>query len=201
MIITRFCAGDPDSRVRLAGSDGDVSQGKRECRAPSPYPEVKVEVPNVYYARLLMEDHAGLVSELSAITQYLYHHQLLMPKYRDVAELLDCIAQVEMKHMELLGEAIVKLGGRPKYGVKQTGGIRWWKGEDIYYGYDLCDMLSADIEGEKEAIAQYQKHIEMIDDRFIKKLLARIIEDEREHIRLLKEKFNKYCQCRKGEEN
>ena len=64
-----------------------------------------------------MDDMAGMVSELSAITQYLYHHQMLHERYPDVADLLKCISIVEMTHMELLGETILQLGGKPKFGV------------------------------------------------------------------------------------
>jgi len=163
------------------------------CADQSPYPEVVVETPNKFYAQLLMEDHAGLVSETSAIMQYLYHHNVLEEDYPDVAELLECISMVEMTHMELLAEAIIKLGGKPKFGTKTTQGILWWRGDFIYYGTGICDMLVADIQGEKGAIAQYQKHIDAIDDKHIKKLLYRIINDEKEHIKYLTEKVNKYC--------
>lgn len=165
----------------------------RWCAFQAPYPEAAVESPNMYYARLLMEDHAGVVSELSAVTQYLYHDQILNKKYPDVADLLECISIVEMHHMHLLGEAITQLGGKPKYGTRQNAGIDWWKGDYVYYGFEICDMLAADIQGERDAIAQYRRHIEMIEDNNIRTLIERIIQDEQEHIVLLTEKFQKYC--------
>jgi bacterioferritin len=165
----------------------------RWCANQKPYPEVKVEKPNLYYARLLMDDTAGLVSELSATTQYLYHHYILAEKYPEVADLLECISIVEMTHLELLQETIVKLGGQPKWGVKTTRGMDWWRGDLVYYGYDICDMLSADIESEKSAIVQYRKHIDMIDDEYIKALLSRIILDEQHHLEAFTTQKLKYC--------
>ncbi|HHV77761.1 MAG TPA: bacterioferritin [Syntrophothermus lipocalidus] len=165
----------------------------RWCAEHLPYPPVMVENPNPFYATLLMEDHAGRISEMSAITQYLYHHHLLNEHYPDLASLLECIALVEMTHMEMLAEAIIRLGGKPKFGAPCNQTISWWKGDRIYYGCGICDMLAADIQGEKDAISQYHRHLDAIDDKYVRAILARIIKDEKEHIRLLTEKFNKYC--------
>lgn len=186
-----------DSNGNNGYSNKKASEGgtvkPRWCAVQIPYPSVMVENPNKYYAHLLMVDHAGYVSETSAITQYLYHHHVLGEKYPDVAELLECISLVEMKHLELLAEAILKLGGKPKFGTETNRGFDWWKGDYIYYGQDICDMLAADIQGEVDAIAQYQKHIELIQDEYVRFLIGRIIKDEKEHIKLITEKLNKYC--------
>lgn len=41
----------------------------RWCALPIPYPEPRVVRPNPYYAMLLLEDYAGAVSEMTAITK------------------------------------------------------------------------------------------------------------------------------------
>ena len=46
-------------------------------------------------------------------------------------------------------------------------------------------MIEDDIRAEREAIKQYQEHMRLIDDPSVRALLARIIEDEEVHIRLL----------------
>ncbi len=171
----------------------DNHQQPRWCAFQAPYPEVRIERPNPLYAQLLLKDYASMVSEFSAITQYLYHHHLLKARYPDVADLLECISIVEMSHMEFLGEAIVKLGGKPIYGTVTPQGISWWQGKYVHYGKNICDMLISDIQGEKDAIIQYQKHYGQIKDRYLRELLARIVRDEMEHIELLTEKLNKYC--------
>ncbi len=178
---------------RVQGGSQDEHSKPRWCAYQAPYPEPKVEKPNLYYARLLMDDMAGTVSELTASAQYLYHHQVLYDSYPDVAELLECISIVEMTHMELLGETIIQLGGQPKLGVKTNRGMEWWRGDLVYYGYDICDMLSADIEAEMQAIINYNRHIEMIDDEYVKKLLNRIVMDEQHHLEAFKAKKQKYC--------
>ena len=57
-------------------NDIDYERHKREKYSdPSPYPKVKVERQNMFYAELLMDDYAGVISEFTAISQYLYHYR------------------------------------------------------------------------------------------------------------------------------
>jgi bacterioferritin len=53
-------------------------------------------------------------------------------------------------------------------------------------------MLSEDINSEMMAIENYKYHISIIDDKYIKKLLHRIIADEEFHVKLFREMYNKY---------
>lgn len=175
------------------GGHHDEHSKPRWCAYQGPYPEPKAEKPNLYYASLLMDDMAGAVSELTATTQYLYHHQVLYDRYPDVAELLECASIVEMTHLELLAETIIHLGGQPKFGVMTNCGMEWWRGDLVYYGCDICDMLSADVEAERQAIINYKRHIEMIDDKYVKALLNRILLDEQHHLEEFKAKRQKYC--------
>ena len=39
-----------------------------------PYPKIQVEKPNTYYANLLLNDYAGINSELTSITQYIFQN-------------------------------------------------------------------------------------------------------------------------------
>ncbi len=164
----------------------------RFCALSEPYPEVRVEGPNPFYARLLLEDFAGVVSENTAINQYLYHH-LTLKDYPDVAELEECIAIVEMHHYEILGELILLLGEEPRIGVLEDSTFRYWSGSYVYYGKGICDRLAADIAAEMAAIRNYTLHREMIHDRYVSEILTRIIQDEEYHLKLFREKLVKYC--------
>lgn len=175
-------------------SEMDYGRHKREqCADPSPYPEVKVLRPNPTYAYLLMDDYAGMVSEFTAISQYLYHHFYFKEVDKDLGELLENVAITEMRHMEILAGTIRKLGGDPQIrGGYSTQG-HFWDGRFVYYGTDLCSQLRADIDSEYKAIYNYQRHIAMIDDPYVQAILARIILDEKVHIRLFKEALQKFC--------
>jgi len=165
-----------------------------KCAYPAPYPEVRVVGRNPHYAKLLMEDYAGKVSELSAINQYIYHHLVLEPEYKEVADLLSCVAIVEMHHLEILGETILLLGERPRYKTTDRNEReRYWDASFVFYGTALCDMLAADIAAEWAAVANYRRHQQMINDPFVKQILERIILDELHHIRLFHQAAERYC--------
>ncbi|SHF41334.1 bacterioferritin [Desulfofundulus australicus DSM 11792] len=171
-----------------------MSPAVYKCAYPAPYPEIRVVKQNPYYARLLLEDYAGAVSETSAVMQYTYHHLLLEKQYKEAADLLECISLVEMHHLEMLGSIILMLGVEPRYRVLTvTNEEKYWDASYIYYGSDLCDRISADIAGEWAAITNYRKHQQIIDDPYIKELLERIIMDELHHINLFHQLMQKYC--------
>lgn len=78
---------------------------KRETYAdPSLYPEIKVISPNLYYAEILMDDYAGIISEFTAISQYLYHYFQFKDIDHGLGELLENISITEMLHMEILAD-------------------------------------------------------------------------------------------------
>ena len=164
------------------------------CAYPAPYPEVQVAAPNPYHARLLLEDYAGQISELSAINQYVYHHVVLEPEFREVADLLECIALVEMHHLEILAETILMLGVDPRYRtIEENNMEQYWNAVFVYYGSSLCDRLTADIASEWAAVANYRRHQQMINDPYIKNILERIILDELNHIVLFNQMADQYC--------
>lgn len=160
---------------------------------PSPYPEIKVQCPNIHYAELLMDDYAGVVSEFTAISQYLYHYFFFKDFDRKLGELLENVSISEMLHMEILAELIKKLGGNPVIRGSYSTSGKFWDGNHIYYGTNLCEQLKADINSEYKAIEAYQKHIQLIADPYIQAVLQRIILDEKVHILLFKQALAKFC--------
>ena len=164
----------------------------RWCARPEPYPGPRVIGPNPYYASLLLEDYTGTVSEMTAINQYLYHY-FTLHRLEDLAEMIECISIVEMKHMELLAETILLLGGDPQFRTLTNNIPCYWSATYVYYGIDVCDKLAADITAELQAIEQYRLHQGLIPDPNIQQLLERIIMDEEQHVILFQEALAKYC--------
>ncbi|QOR33620.1 bacterioferritin [Clostridium sp. 'deep sea'] len=151
------------------------------------YPEIKNVKHNRYYAYLLQKDYAGLVSEITAINLYLYDHFILAKKYEKTAQIFERVAIEEMHHMHALGKAIIAFGGDPKIGVpKKKEGFTYWKGSYFPYKRGICRILNTAIKAEYDAIAQYQKHIKLINKTPVTALLTAIIEDEKQHIELFK---------------
>jgi bacterioferritin len=156
---------------------------------PAPYPEIKVLGKNQYYAEILMNDYAGMVSEITAINQYLYHYFVINKEYDELREMLENISINEMKHMEILAKLIILLGGIPTYSAQNT----YWNGGFVYYGNSLCEQIEADLKAEYEAINNYKRDISIINDPYIQAILCRIILDEQVHVQLFINALNKYC--------
>ncbi len=158
------------------------------------YPKVTVEKPNERYAKLLLNDYAGTVSELTAITQYIFHKIVLEKEYPDVSEALLGISIIEMEHLEMLGQLINDLGLPPQFRSCVRGRSVWWTASErnVDYSVSVKNALLADISAEMRAIAQYERDIELIDDEQIVCLLRRIILDEQQHIDIFSELYNRY---------
>ncbi len=155
-----------------------------ECRVNKPYPEVRVEGINLYYADLLLEDYSSMTSELTSILQYIYQHFDKFNLNSNFSNTLSSIAMVEMKHLSLLGETIKLLGKKPKFILTNNNyGLTYFSSSFVDYEDDIKKMLESDINLEKEAINRYLYHISIIDDEYVKRLLYRIVEDEKVHLR------------------
>lgn len=176
-------------------TEGCITPDLYKCAYSAPYPEIRVAGPNPKYAQLLLKDYAGMVSELTAVTQYTYHHFVLENQNKEVADLLSCIALVEMHHLEILAKIILMLGVDPRYWtIKKDHTPKYWDAAFVFYGTALCDRLTADVASEWAAIANYRQHQRVIDDPYIKRMLERIILDELHHVGLFNKMIQKYCQ-------
>ena len=162
-----------------------------------PYPPIQVGERNLFYANLLSADYCGAVSELSAITQYINNENRMSGEKCSLAKTILGIAMAEMMHLQKLGELIFLLGGNVDYTVKtQTGHTQMWTPRYLTLPQNLREMLVADIESEKDAIRQYEMHIEMICDNSVNAVLSRIIKDEEYHIIVLQALMDELEECR-----
>ncbi len=157
-------------------------EGCRQYDLNLPYPEVSGG-PDPNTVVLLQEDYAGIISEMSAVNQYMFQYLLLSENNYSFAEALKCIADNEAWHKQLLGRAIVRLGGTPILAATNT----YWCANYISYDQDPRRMILANINVEYAAIYNYRWHIQMTSNDSVKRLLERIILDEELHIRLFSE--------------
>lgn len=151
-----------------------------------PYPPAEVTAPNRKYARILQNDYAGEAGELSAVTKYMYQ-SLLAPVHEGWAQagefckIMRGVAIVEMHHLALLGQLIIKLGGTAHYAGYRQGETVPWNGGMISYLKDPKESLKKNIEGEQIAVANYRRAIHLIEDPKVTAVLLRIIQDEQLH--------------------
>lgn len=151
-----------------------------------PYPEVKVEEKNPYYADLLSEDYAGKVSETTAALLYSYQHFITFDNNVEFSKIIEEISIVEMTHLEMLGKTIKLLGSEPIYKTCEAsrGDCVMWNASNIDYSSKLREMLEIDIKAETNAIKTYESHRKIIKDKYIKNMLDRIILDEKRHLEI-----------------
>ncbi|MFQ6058389.1 MAG: bacterioferritin [Anaerolineae bacterium] len=125
-----------------------------------------------------------LAGELQAIVQYLQHSYVVLGLNRlPISELLEDIAEDEMKHAKALAERIVGMGGIPTVEprpIQQSTSIR--------------EMLQYDLEAEKGALADYAQRIkeaETAGEMGTALMLEDILVDEQKHhdefVKLLRE--------------
>jgi bacterioferritin len=131
---------------------------------------------------MLKEDYAGAVSEMTAVSQYVYQN-ILSTDNESFANAILQIGIVEMSHLDMLGDAILALGGNPTFG----NGSIFWQGKLVNYARTLPVMLRADIEAETQAIANYTRHSAKTTNASVRALLLRIIKDEQLHLRFFRE--------------
>ena len=110
-----------------------------------------------------------LEGEHAAIIQYLTHAYAMGEG--EMACEIEAIAREEMRHFDWLAEAIVGLGGVPSI---ERGDMRLG-------GKTVPDWMKDDVQQEMDAIVMYGEHIKAIDEPKIKRLLERILSDEKAH--------------------
>ena len=148
-----------------------------------PYPDIKVEKENIEYAKLLMYPYASMISEDTATHLYMYQSFILDD---NIGKILENIAIVEMHHLEMLAKTINLLGLKPEYKSNDIP----WTSNYINYTNNLKDILKINIEAETLAIKNYQNLIKVINDKYIKKMLERIIVDEEIHLKIFNDLYN-----------
>lgn len=160
-----------------------------------PYPEINVEEKNPYYADLLSQDYAGKISEITASLLYSYQHFVKFQENKEFSDIIEEISIVEMKHMEILGKTIKLLGKEPIYKTCEAmrGDCVMWDAKNINYDTNLKEMLRIDIASENATIKNYEEHKKIIEDKYIKEILSRIIIDEKRHLEIFQMLYEKLC--------
>jgi len=158
-----------------------------------PYPSVNELQKDVKSGQIISFAYASLKSELTAILQYVYHHFHFGDIDKDASETLLGISLAEMKHLDLLGEAMLKLGVNPVY-IQCPNSKLYFNTSTVSQSTTPQKMLMDDIEGELEAISNYKKMLFILENERVSALIQRIVLDEQLHIEKLKELLSKYAE-------
>ena len=167
---------------------GGLATGAAQYPVPEPYPPVRVNAPNYYYAGLVADAAFGRESELTAINEYIYY--AVMTDNPDLKTMYLSFARDEMNHLHILMQLIRALGRDPR---AWDGNFAYWCGSYPYHGATDCDRLSKVHEDELAAAASYRRLSSAFGDPNLKAILERIAKDEDQHARLSGEWMKRTC--------
>lgn len=147
-----------------------------------PYPAIDGLCPDAYSLRIISPAYASSESELNTVLQYIYH-SFFFEKHgnRDIADTLRGIAIAEMRHLELLGSAILALGAAPVFAQYPATAFNYYSAKYVGYSCTLKNMLEDDLRGERRAVAAYSKMLKCLRNEQVSAIIRRIQEDEKLH--------------------
>lgn len=162
------------------GMVNNLRYSDRNVMYPTGPPPVTNEIPWEWFLSAYRESNG--FSEIDAIHRYI---ALTSEFSAEAGELFMGIALVEMKHLEMLGETIVNLGGK----ARQPNSTK-----NIKYGNTVEEALRLSIQQENNTIADYEALLEKIanlpttvNTTYHLNLVSKYIADERLHNKLLME--------------
>ena len=144
-------------------------------------------------AKIISSAYAGRDGELSAILQYLYQTiNFDMFGYTNIANQLKNIAIQEMKHFELLGKTLIRLGANPIYTRFPPIRDNYFTTRYVNYINNPKQMLSISLNGEKCAIKEYDCMIQKLKNQTVINIIQSIKNQEEEHVKILENLLNTF---------
>lgn len=157
-----------------------------------PYPDLSALADNNKNAQIIMPAYADAESEMTAVLQYIFQSINFDVKGDSrFAATLEEIAVAEMKHLDLLGEALLRMGVSPVYVRRPPNKCNFYSTCNVNYAVQPAAMLAADISAETNAIRSYEQMLCKITDPTLSALVSRILLDERLHLQTFK---SMYCE-------
>lgn len=103
------------------------------------------------------------------------------------------IALAEMSHIDLLGKSMLKLGVPPRY-IQCPNTEVFYNASQVSRATAPVKMIMDDIQGEMNAISEYQKMLFVLKNEDVSAIIQRITLDEQLHLETLKRLLAKYSQ-------
>lgn len=156
-----------------------------------PYPDLSGIEKDSVSAGIIRQAYGGGHGEITSILQYVYH-SLFFDCYgeKEISDVLIGVSGAEMKHLDILGETLIKLGADPVYAVCPPF-YEFYSAEGVSYSKSPSNMLLDDIAGEMKASALYGEMAEKLCNEKVIAVIKRIRMDEELHIAILKEQLKK----------
>ncbi len=178
---------DAEGSAYEPGKGGSACDCGKTCALDIPYPSLEGIRENAAALKIISPAYAGDEGELTAVLQYIYQHILFDNMgCKDYASTLIKVAITEMKHLEILGSLILKLGAAPVYSYLPPYPINYYSARAVSYSKSPQKMILDDIASEQYAIDAYTKILCRVKDEQIAAVIERIRMDEEEHLAAFK---------------
>lgn len=155
-----------------------------------PYPDLSAIGTDCKNAQIIMPAYVDSESEMTAVLQYIFQSiNFDVAGNSRYAAMLEDIAIAEMKHLDLLGEALLRMGVSPVYVRRPPNKCDYYSTCHVNYATQPAAMIAADITSETEAIRSYEQMLCKITNPTLGALISRILLDERMHLKAFKEMY------------
>lgn len=164
-------------------------------RSERAYPSLKGIGEDCRALRIVSPAYAGREGELTATLQYVYQSiSLGACGEEETARILMEIASVEMRHIEILGTLIARLGAPPVFTACPPYPVGFYSASCVNYARAPEQMILADICAERASAAAYERMLGALQNEGVREVVARLLEDEKLHLAALealyREKFS-----------
>lgn len=156
-----------------------------------PYPPIKINGPSEEYGQMILDNVGGMISEMSAVSLYMYNHIIAGEAFKELRTVFLQISIVEMHHLEMFSELALQLGMDPRLWSCNEERTEYWSPSYNNYPNQLQALLVNAITGEQRAIEKYCFQASVIRDPNIVAILNRIIMDEKLHVEILEGYYRK----------
>ena len=152
-----------------------------------PYPSTTDFMRDECSVRIISPAYAGGASEMTAILQYIYHAvHFDCAGNKKFARILRDIAITEMHHLDMLAEMFCAMGVSPVYSACPPCFCDFYSTRNVSYSCTPQRMIMDDINGEREAIRDYERMLCKLKNEQAGAVISRIILDEQLHFETLK---------------
>ncbi len=159
----------------------------------APYPSIEGVTPNIVYGKMILDNVGGMVSEMTAVSLYLYNHYVSSHMTAQITNAFLQISICEMRHLNIFSQLAFNLGMDPRLWTTTDEYNEYWSPAYNNYFNQLDALLENSIIGEQKAIEKYTYQASVINDPKIVAALNRIVLDERIHIQVFESLYQQYC--------
>lgn len=154
----------------------------------TPFPDLTCITADSASVGIIAPAYASECGELNAMLQYRYHKiQLFQQGYIDFAERVSLIAMQEMKHLDILGNMLYRLGASPAYVAYPPYPANFYATRCISYAHAPQKIFVDDIAAEQSAISAYKSMLNRLTNECVAAVIKRVLMDEQTHLKEFKD--------------